>query len=93
MMIPVGEKVVVKVIEEEVKPGILILPDSAKDKETWFKVVSIGKNSPVKVGDEVLISGYPLSKLKMDGEFLYVFDNEHIQLIRKVVDKCEDERG
>ena len=73
---PLGDKIVIKVKEEEKKTtGGIVLPDSAKEKPQQGEVVAVGsgemidgKKVPldVKVGDEVIYSKYSGSEIKMD---------------------------
>ena len=75
---PLGDKIVIKVKEEEKKTtGGIVLPDSAKEKPQQGEVVAVGsgemidgKKVPldVKVGDEVIYSKYSGSEIKMDDE-------------------------
>jgi chaperonin GroES len=76
---PLGNRVVVKRIEQEsaLKGGI-ILPDTAKKKQEYATVVSIGTGSlskegkelpiPVKVGDTVLMDKYSGQEVSIDDE-------------------------
>ncbi len=75
---PLGQRVLVKRVEaEEVASGGIIIPDSAKEKPQEAKVVALGtgKNDEgndiefsVKVDDNVLISKYGGTDVKIDGE-------------------------
>ncbi|MEX0325549.1 MAG: co-chaperone GroES [Puniceicoccaceae bacterium] len=72
---PLGDRVLVKAIEveEEVKGGIII-PDSAKEKPTTAEVLALGNGKKdgetyefsVKVGDQVIISKYGGTQVKLD---------------------------
>lgn len=76
---PLGERVVIKVLEseEKTKSGIL-LPDTAKEKPQLGKVVAIGPGKTldngqkvaldVKTGDKVLFAKYAGTEVKLDGE-------------------------
>jgi chaperonin GroES len=75
---PLGDRVVVKVIEseEKTKSGIVI-PDTAKEKPQEGKVVAVGtgeivdgKKIPleVKEGDKVIYSKYAGTEVKLDDE-------------------------
>jgi len=71
---PLGERVVVKRIEEseQVRGGIII-PDSAKEKSQEAEVVALGTGKAddkpffVKVGDKVLMPQYGGTAVKLDG--------------------------
>jgi len=74
---PLGDRVLVKPIEEEeqVKGGIII-PDSAKEKPTTAEVLALGNGKKegetyefsVKVGDRVIISKYGGTQVKLDDQ-------------------------
>jgi chaperonin GroES len=76
---PLGDRVVVKVVEgeEKTKSGIL-LPDTAKEKPQEGEVVAVGTGRvldngqrlpmEVKVGDRVIFSKYAGTEVKIEGE-------------------------
>ena len=80
---PLGDRLIIKVVEEEetTASGIL-LPDTAKEKPQKGKVVAVGKGRiddngkrialDVEEGDEVLYSKYGGTEIKVDGEDLLV---------------------
>jgi chaperonin GroES len=81
---PLGDRVIVKAIEEEetTQSGI-VLPDTAKEKPQRGKVLAAGegrwdedgeKRIPLDVGegDEVLYSKYGGTEISVDGEDLLV---------------------
>ena len=75
---PLGERVVIKPLEEETttKSGI-VLPDSAKEKPQKGEVVAVGEGKTndkgekepmgVNVGDIILYAKYAGTDVKMDG--------------------------
>ena len=76
---PLGDRVVVERAESEtITAGGIVLPDSAKDKPTRGKVISVGdgrlldngKRSTfqVKVGDRVLFTSYAGEEFKIEGD-------------------------
>ena len=75
---PLGDKVVIKVKDEEVKTvGGIVLPGSAQEKPQQGTVVAVGtgeiidgKKVPldVKVNDQVIYSKYSGNEVKIDGE-------------------------
>ena len=81
---PLGERVLVKALEEEEKTASgIVLPDTAKEKPQRGKVVAVGdgkwdedgeKRIPleVKKGDEVLYSKYGGTEIEVEGEDLLV---------------------
>jgi chaperonin GroES len=89
---PLGDKVVVQVLEQEEKTASgIYLPDSAKKKPQEGKVVAVGegrmldngqKNSlSVKVGDKVLYSKYGGNEVTIDGEDFLILDEDQIYAI------------
>src|SRR3990172_2941051 len=86
---PLGDRVVVERAESEtVTAGGIVLPDTAKDKPTRGKVVSIGdgrlldngKRCPlqVKVGDRVLFTSYAGDTFKLGTRELLLLREEDI---------------
>jgi chaperonin GroES len=89
---PLGDKVVVQLIEQEEKTASgIYLPDTAKKKPTEGKVIAIGegrtldngeKNSlTVKVGDRVLFSKYGGNEVNVDGQDYTILDEDQIYAI------------
>ena len=89
---PLGDKVVVEVLEQEDKsPGGLYLPDTAKKKPQTGKIVAVGngrilddgKRSEmnVKVGDKVLFSKYGGNEVQIDGSEYTILDEDQIYAI------------
>ncbi len=89
---PLGERVVIKVVEseEKTKSGI-VLPDSAKEKPQTGKVVAVGSGKvlengqrlalDVKEGDTVLFAKYAGTEVKLDGEEYMVLKETDILAI------------
>jgi chaperonin GroES len=81
---PLGDRLIVRAIEEEEKtPSGLLLPDTAKEKPQKGEVIAVGegrfdedgeKRIPLDVaqGDTVLYSKYGGTEIKVDGEDLLV---------------------
>lgn len=78
MLKPLGDRIVVKVIEDtEQTSGGIFIPDSAKEKPQKGEVVAVGlgkmndkgEREPldVKVGETVLYAKYAGTDIKMDG--------------------------
>jgi chaperonin GroES len=78
MLKPLGDRIVIKVIEDtEQTSGGIFIPDSAKEKPQKGEVVAIGQGKlndkgerepmDVKVGDTVLYAKYAGTDIKMDG--------------------------
>ena len=85
---PLGEKVVLKLVDTEEKTeGGIMLPDSAKKKPQKGEVVAVGSGKvtengekiplEVKIGDKVVFSQYSGTEVK-DGEeeYLIVFERD-----------------
>ena len=78
MLKPVGDRLVIKVIEDtEQTSGGIFIPDSAKEKPQKGEVVAVGEGKmndngerepmDVKVGETVLYAKYAGTDIKMDG--------------------------
>ena len=91
---PLGDKVVVEVMEaEEKSSGGIILPDSAKKKPTEGKVIATGDGRTldngnrnklsVKAGDRVLFSKYGGNDVTLDGKDFTILDEDQIYAILK----------
>jgi len=92
---PLGDRIVVKVLEAETKSkGGILLPDTAKEKPQEAKVVAVGKGkvlengsiaSPeVKVGDKVIFGKYSGNEITTkEGEDLLILREEDILAIIK----------
>jgi len=89
---PLGDKVVVQVVEaEEMTAGGIILPDSAKKKPTEGKVIAVGNGRSldngqrnqlsVKVGDKVLFSKYGGNEVTVGGTEYTILDEDQIYAI------------
>lgn len=89
---PLGDKVVVKVLEAEEKTASgLYLPDSAKKRPQEGEVIAVGggrvldngeRNAlTVKVGDKVLFSKYGGNEVSLDGTDYTILDEDQIYAI------------
>jgi len=89
---PLGDKVVVQLVEQEEKTASgIYLPDSAKKKPQEGKIIAIGggrvldsgeRNTlAVKVGDRVLISKYGGNEVTVDGQDYTILDEDQIYAI------------
>ncbi len=78
MLKPLGDRIVIKVIEDtEQTSGGIFIPDSAKEKPQKGEVVAVGEGKlndkgerepmDVKVGDVILYAKYAGTDIKMDG--------------------------
>jgi len=89
---PLGSRVVVEPIEqEEVTPGGIVLPETAKEKPQKGTVLSVGpgdrddegKRIPLdlKVGDTVLYAKYSGTEIKLDSKKLLILREADILAI------------
>ncbi len=89
---PLGDKVVVQLIEAEEKTASgIFLPDSAKKKPTEGKVIAVGNGRvldngdrntlSVKVGDRVLFSKYGGNEVNIDGEDFTILDEDQVYAV------------
>jgi len=89
---PLGDKVVVQLVEQEEKTASgIFLPDSAKKKPQTGSVIAIGKgrildngdHNPlsVKVGDKVLFSKYGGNEVTHEGQDYTILDEDQIYAI------------
>ncbi len=92
-LVPLGDRLVVqREVSEERTAGGILLPDSAKDKPTRGKIVSIGdgrilddgSRAPlqVKAGDKVLFTSYAGEQIEIDGEeYLLMSEGEVLAIL------------
>lgn len=89
---PLGDRVVVKPIEQEEKTaGGIVLPDTAKEKPQHGEVLAIGSGKlldngervplDVKVGDRVLYAKYGGTEVKLDGNTYLILRESDILAI------------
>ncbi|MBQ4110244.1 MAG: co-chaperone GroES [Clostridia bacterium] len=74
---PLGDKVVIKMIEaEETTKSGIVLPGNAKEKPQMAEVIAVGPGGMVdgkevvmtiKVGDKVITNKYAGTEVKLDG--------------------------
>ena len=87
MLKPLGDRIVVKVIEDtEQTQGGIFIPDSAKEKPQKGEVVAVGlgkmndkgEREPldVEVGQKVLYAKYAGTDVKMDGTEYKILSNK-----------------
>jgi len=92
MIRPLGDKVVVKVLEAEEKTaGGIILPDSAKKRPTEGEVIAVGTGRvldngqrnelSVKIGDRVIFSKYGGNEVSLDGTDYTILDEDQIYAV------------
>jgi chaperonin GroES len=89
---PLGDRVVIKVIEnEEMTKSGIVLPGTAKEKPMQGEVLAVGSGELVdgkriplelKVGDKVLYSKYAGTEVKIDGnEYLILRQNDVLAIL------------
>ncbi len=92
-LVPLGDRLVVqREASEERTAGGILLPDSAKDKPTRGKIISVGdgrilddgSRAPlqVKAGDKVLFTSYAGEQIEVDGEeYLLMSEGEVLAVL------------
>ncbi|MGI6091929.1 MAG: co-chaperone GroES [Veillonellaceae bacterium] len=93
MIKPLGDRVVIKVLEGETttKSGI-VLPDTAKEKPQQGEVIAVGTGKvldngqrvalDVKAGDKIIFSKYAGTEVKFDGqEYLIVSERDILAVV------------
>jgi len=89
---PLGDRLVVKPLEgEEVTPGGIVLPETAKEKPQKGQVLAVGPGArdeegkrikmDVSVNDKVLFAKYAGTEIKIDGEKLLILRESDILAI------------
>ncbi len=91
---PLQDRILVERIEEEVKKGGIIIPDSAKEKPLQGKVIAVGpgrlddsgKRIPmeVKKGDIILFGKYSGNEIRIgEEEHLIMREDDVLAVIEK----------
>jgi chaperonin GroES len=86
---PLGDRVLVKRVEEESKTkGGIIIPDTAKEKPQEGEVLAVGPGArddagkriepDVKVGDRILFGKWSGTEVKIDGQDLIIMKESDI---------------
>ena len=87
---PLGDRVVVKRVEEETKTkGGIIIPDTAKEKPQEGEVVSVGPGAvnektgartpmELKAGDRILFGKWSGQEVKVDGQDLLIMKESDV---------------
>ena len=86
---PLGDRVLVKRVEEEEKTkGGIIIPDTAKEKPQEGEVIAVGPGArdetgkvqplDVKAGDRILFGKWSGTEVKLDGEELLIMKESDI---------------
>ncbi|MEC7796995.1 MAG: co-chaperone GroES [Pseudomonadota bacterium] len=86
---PLGDRVLVKRVEEESKTkGGIIIPDTAKEKPQEGEVVAVGPGArddsgkvnvlELKTGDRILFGKWSGTEVKIDGEDLIIMKESDV---------------
>ena len=93
MLKPLGDRVVIRVLEQEEKTASgIFLPDTAKEKPSQGEVVAVGPGKvqddgkrvalDVKVGDKIIFSKYAGTEVKFEGtKYLIVRERDILAII------------
>ena len=93
MLKPLGDRVVIRVLEQEEKTASgIFLPDTAKEKPSQGEVVAEGPRKvqddgkrvalDVKVGDKIIFSKYAGTEVKFEGtKYLIVSERDILAII------------
>lgn len=93
MLKPLGDRVVIRVLEQEEKTASgIYLPDTAKEKPSQGEVVAVGAGKvaddgkrialDVKVGDKIIFSKYAGTEVKFDGQkYLIVSERDILAVV------------
>jgi chaperonin GroES len=79
MLKPLGDRVVIRVLEQEEKTASgIFLPDTAKEKPSQGEIIAVGPGKvqddgkrialDVKVGDKIIFSKYAGTEVKFEGK-------------------------
>jgi chaperonin GroES len=92
---PLNDRLLIQRLEEEdTSAGGIIIPDSAKEKQAWGKVIAAGPGKvddsgarvklQVKKGDVVLFSKYGGTDVTLDGrEYLIMREDDILGIVEK----------
>ena len=87
---PLHDRILVRRVEEAgtTRGGIIIIPDSAKDKPQEGEIISVGRGKTndegklfplaVKEGDGILFGKYSGTEIKIDGEDFLIMKEEEV---------------
>ncbi len=87
---PLGDRVIIEPVEQEetIAGGMLVLPETAKEKPQQGIVLAAGEGKrddagkripmDVKVGDRILFAKYAGTEIKLDGKKLLIMKESDI---------------
>ncbi|MGE1061290.1 co-chaperone GroES [Megasphaera paucivorans] len=93
MIKPLGDRVVIRVLEKEEKTASgIFLPDTAKEKPSQGEVIAVGSGKlqddgtrvamEVSVGDKIIFSKYAGTEVKVEGnEYLIVSERDILAIM------------
>lgn len=87
-IIPMSNKVLVKMLKKEEVAGALILPDSSKKPQEKGEVIAVGPGKrdnngaiipiDVKIGDVILMEKYSAQEITLDDEEFVIVSSDNI---------------
>ncbi len=91
---PLQDRILVERVEEEVKKGGIIIPDTAKEKPQQGKVIAVGSGRiddkgnripmEVKKGDYILFGKYSGNEIRIgDEEYLIMREDDVLAIVEK----------
>jgi chaperonin GroES len=91
---PLYDHILVERIEEEVKKGGIIIPDTAKEKPQQWKVIAVGSGRrdekgnriplETKKGDTILFGKYAGTEIKIeDKDYLIIREDDILGVVEK----------
>lgn len=91
---PLQDRILVERVEEEIKKGGIIIPDTAKEKPQQGKVIAVGSGRidekgnripmEVKKGDYILFGKYAGNEVRLDDkEYLIMREDDVLAIIEK----------
>ncbi len=91
---PLQDRILVQRVEEEVKKGAIIIPDTAKEKPQQGKVIAVGNGRidekgnrvpmDVKKGDYILFGKYAGNEIRIgDEEYLIMREEDVLAIVEK----------
>ena len=93
MLKPLGDRVVIRVLEQEEKTASgIYLPDTAKEKPSQGEVIAVGPGKvaddgkrvalDVKAGDKIIFSKYAGTEVKFEGKnYLIVSERDILAVV------------
>jgi chaperonin GroES len=88
---PLGDRIVVQRLEEEMEKGGIIIPDTAKEKSLKGKVIAVGEGKvtddgnripmQLKKGDKVLIGKYSGTEVQIEGKDYLIMREDDVLAI------------